>query len=185
MTPDQLALATLRTQELQVWITGIAIFLGPLTGVLLTLWLQSRKELRDAKHQLFLALMAERKALYVSFQVAQALNKIDVIFARNSEVKKCWHEYYTLLQQPAGELRGHKWIELLTNMAKVLGYPSLSQVDLDKFYIPQGHADDAEFQRKVGQQWSRVLANTEHLMLKSKDAGLRDLDAKCQVKEAM
>lgn len=168
MTPDQIAMSTLRAQEIQAWITGLAIFLGPLTGVLLTLWMQSRKELRDAKHQLFLALMAERKTLSVSFQVAQALNKIDVIFAKNSEVKKCWHDYYSLLQQPPGELRAHKWLELLTNMAKVLGYSSLSQVDLDKFYIPQGHADDADHQRKMGQQWARVLENTEHLMLKAR-----------------
>ena len=168
MTPEQIALGTLRIQEIQTWITALAIFLGPLSGVLFTLWFQARKEIRNQRHQLFLDLMSERKTLYVSQRVAQALNKIDVIYARNPAVKKCWHEYYALLQQPAGELRIHKWLELLSTMAETLGYSDLSQTDLDKFYIPQGHADDLEFQRKTSHQWARVLENTEHLMLKTK-----------------
>lgn len=166
MAPDQIALATLRVMEIQTWITGLAILLGPLAGVLFTWWFQSRKEKKDAKHQLFLALMAERKAPLVTPQVAQALNKIDVVFADRPKVKTCWHEYYALLHQPPGEPRTHKWLELLTTIAQDLGYSDLSQLDLDKFYLPQGHVDDAEFQQRVGQQWARVLENTEHFILK-------------------
>ncbi len=165
MTPDQIALATLRAQELQAWLTGIAIVLGPLAGVVFTLWFQARKEKRDAKLSLFLALMAERKALVVSAQVAQALNKIDVVFADVDKVKKLWHEYYALLHQPPGEPRSHKWLELLAAMAEELGFGTLSQLDLDKFYVPQGHVDDADFQLKVAQQWARVLENTERFIV--------------------
>ncbi len=169
MTPDQIAAATLRVQEIQAWITGLAIFLGPLAGVLFTLWVQSRKERTDAKHQLFLTLMAERKAPRVTSQVAQALNKIDVVFSDSPQVKAIWHQYYTLLHQPLGEPTTHKWLELLTVIAQDLGYSKLSHIDLDKFYFPQGHFDDAEFQRKVGQQWARVLENTEHFVVKARD----------------
>ncbi len=168
MTPEQIALATLKAQELQAWLTGVAIFLGPLAGVLFTLWFQSRKEKRDAKLNLFLALMAERKALGVSSQVAQALNKIDVVFSDADDVKKLWHEYYALLHQQPGELRTHKWLELLAEMAKELEFKTLSQVDLDKFYVPQGHVDDADFQKKVAQQWARVLENTEHFVVEAR-----------------
>lgn len=168
MTPDQIALATLHAQEIQAWLTGIAIVLGPLAGVVFTLWFQSRKEKRDAKLNLFMALMAERKSPLVSQQVAQALNKIDVVFADARDVKARWHEYYALLHQPPGELRTHKWLELLSTMAAELGYRDLAQVDLDKFYVPQGHVDDAEFQRKVGQQWARVLENTEHFVVQAR-----------------
>jgi hypothetical protein len=170
MTPDQIAVSSLRVQEVQTWITGLAIFLGPLAGVLFTLWFQSRKERNDAKHQLFLALMAERKAPRVTPQLAQALNKIDVVFANSAKVKTCWHEYYTLLHQAPGEPRTHKWLELLTTIAQDLGYSQLSPIDLDKFYLPQGHVDDAEFQQKVGLQWARVLENTEHFVVKARDA---------------
>jgi hypothetical protein len=165
MTPDQIAAQTLRLQEIQTWITGLAIFLGPLAGVLFTLWFQSRKERRDAKQQLFLVLMSERKNHFVPREITKALNQIDVVFADRPQIKSLWHKYYGLLSQPPGEERNHTWLELLAAIAEDLGYKGLSQVDLDKFYIPQGHVDDAEFQRKVGAQWHRVLENTERFIV--------------------
>ena len=169
MTTEQLALAQLNLAQWQLWVTGLAIFLGPLAGVLFTFWVQSRKERRDAKLQLFLTLMAERKDPFISKPVSQSLNKIDVVFSDNKNIKDLWHKYYALLSQPPGEERGHTWLELLAAMASELRYPRLSQTDLDKFYVPQGHVDDAEFQRKVAQQWSRVLENTERFVIVKKD----------------
>ncbi len=169
MTPDQIALATFDVAKLQLWVTGLAIFLGPLAGVIFTFWFQSRKDKSAEKYRLFLVLMAERKAPLVSAQVAQALNKIDVVFSDCNKVKNLWHEYYALLHQPPGEPRVHKWLELLAAMSEELRYSSLSQLDLDKFYLPQGHVDDAEFQRKVAQQWSRVLENTEHFLVEPRN----------------
>jgi hypothetical protein len=58
-------------------------------------------------------------------------------------------------------------------MAKDLRYTHISQTDLDKFYIPQVHAEDLEFQRKVSQQWSRGLENTERFLLVAKDGAER------------
>ncbi|MBS0307689.1 MAG: hypothetical protein JSS58_01845 [Proteobacteria bacterium] len=169
MTPDQIAIATLEIQKIQTWITAVAIFLGPLAGVLFTLWFQGRKERRDAKLQLFLALMAERKSLRVSPQLAQALNKIDVVFSDSPTIKNLWHKYYALLSQPPGQERDHTWLELLTAMAAELRYFRLSQTDLDKFYVPQGHVDDAEFQQKIAQNWARVLENTERFVVVPKN----------------
>ena len=163
MTPDQIALATLRAQEFQAWLTGLAIFLGPFAGVLFTLWFQARKERRDAKLQLFLALMSERKGILVSKEVARALNQVDVVYSGNPKVKALWHKYYGLLSQQPGEDRAHTWLELLAAMAEDLHYRGLSQVDLDKLYIPQGHVDDVEHQRKVGKELLRVLEASERL----------------------
>lgn len=59
--------------------------------------------------------------------------------------------------------------ELLAAMSGELRYPKLSQTDLDKFYIPQGHADDLEFQRKVSQQWLRVLENTGRFVVEQRN----------------
>jgi hypothetical protein len=166
MTPDQLAAQTLRLQEIQTWITGLAIFLGPLAGVLFTLWFQARKERRDAKHSLFLVLMSERKGhTAVSHDVTKALNQIDVVFADCPAIKELWHKYYGLLAQAPGEELFHTWLELLAAMAQELGYKGLSQVDLDKFYIPQSHVDDEAFQRKVGTHWLRVLESTERFVV--------------------
>jgi hypothetical protein len=164
MTPEQVALQTLKVMEIQTWITGLAIFLGPLAGVLFTIWFQGRKEKRDAKERLFLVLMSERKHPYVSREVAKALNNIDVVYANCPEVKALWHRYYALLAQPPSEERVHTWLELLAAMSKQIGSKNLSQVDLDKFYIPQGHMDEADFQKKLGAQLLRVLENTERLV---------------------
>lgn len=110
MTPEQLALAQLNLAQWQLWVTGLAIFLGPLAGVLFTLWFQSRKDKLEAKRRLFLTLIAERKTLFISPQMAQALNTIDVVFSDSRTIKDLWHKYYALLSQPPGEERAHTWL---------------------------------------------------------------------------
>lgn len=169
MTPEQISIAQLNLAQWQLWVTGLAIFLGPLAGVIFALWFQSRKDKLEAKRRLFLTLVSERKTWVISQQMAQALNTIDVVFSDSSTVKDLWHKYYALLSQPHSEARVHTWLELLAAMSAELRYPKLSQTDLDKFYVPQGHVDDLEFQRKVAQQWSRVLENTERFVVVPKD----------------
>jgi hypothetical protein len=165
MTPDQIALANLEVAKLQLWVTALAIFLGPLAGVIFTFWFQSRKDKSAEKHRLFVTLMGERKGLASSQEMVKALNTIDVVFSDNTIVVSLWHKYYALLSQPPGEERNHTWIELLTAMAADLRYSNLKQTDLDKFYIPQGHADQLEFQREVQTEWLRVLKNTERFVV--------------------
>ena len=87
MTPDQIALESLDVLKVQAWITGLAIILGPLAGVLFTFWFQSRKDRDGQKHRLFLTLMGERKGLVISKNMAEALNSIDVVFADRPEFK--------------------------------------------------------------------------------------------------
>jgi hypothetical protein len=79
-----------------------------------------------------------------------------------------WHKYYALLSQPPGEERNHTWLELLTEMAADLRYSNLKQTDLDKFYIPQGHVDQLDFQREVQVEWLRVLRNTERFVVEQR-----------------
>lgn len=154
---------------LQITANFLAIVLGPVTAVCITLWIQSRKEKRTAKRQLFLALMAERKSYAIPPQVAQALNTIDVVFSDNKHIVGLWHKYYALLAQPSSQERDHTWLELLAAMAIDLGYPGLSQTDLDKFYMPQGQVDQFEFQREAGEHWLRVLKNTERFLVEPKN----------------
>jgi hypothetical protein len=67
----------------------IAIVLGPLLAVGITLWWQGRKEKRDAKERLFLTLMAQRRAFPPAIEWVNALNVIDVVFADHSQVVQC------------------------------------------------------------------------------------------------
>lgn len=170
MTPDQIALANLEVAKFQLWVTALAIFLGPLAGVLFTFWFQSRKDKSAEKHRLFLTLMGNRKAWIISQQMAEALNTIDVVFSDNATVLTLWHKYYALLSQPPVEERNHTWIELLTAMAADLRYSNLKQTDLDKFYTPQSHADQLDFQRDVQAEWLRVLKSTERFVGEKKIA---------------
>ena len=86
----------------------LAIFLGPIIAVCITLWWQNRKEQRDAKLRSFTALMAHRKSMPPSYEFTAALNLIDVVFAKNERVVQLWHELYALYQnQRASETQNH------------------------------------------------------------------------------
>ena len=165
MSPEQIALAQLALAKWQLGITAAAIFLGPITGVIFTFWFQARKDKSSEKHKLFLALMSERKSPVISWQRSQALNTIDIVFSGNKKIVGLWHKYYSLLSQTPNEDRAHTWLELLKAMANDLGYASVEQTDLDKFYLPQGHVDDWEFQKQMAEQWMRVLKNTERFII--------------------
>ncbi len=142
----------------------IALFLSPIIPVLITLCWQKRKEKRDAKIRLFTTLMAFRKSYPISYEWAQSLNLIDVIFSDSPQVVDRWHKYFDNLQEksPAsvGERRTHLYLELMSEMAKELGFDQLQQTDIDKFYVPQGHGDQADLNYKTQKEFLRVLENT-------------------------
>jgi len=146
----------------------VAVLVDPIVAVFITLWSQSHKDKKTAKRQLFLNLMGVRKTVPLPRHVVAQLNTIDVVFADNRQVVDLWHKYYALLHQLPGEEREHTWLELLAAMAEDLRYPTLKQTDIDKFYIPQGHVDEVEFQREVGTEWLRVLKNTERFLVEKK-----------------
>lgn len=141
----------------------IAIMASAVIAVAITLWWQARKEKRDAKIRLFTTLMAFRKAYPVNYEWARALNLIDVIFSDSPEVVARWHRYFDNLEDknPAAlNRRIHIYLELMSEMAKELGFPNLQQTDIDKFYVPQSHADQADINAKIQNEWLRVLKNT-------------------------
>lgn len=164
MTPDQIALAQLEVAKLQAWITALAIFLGPLAGVIFTLWFQGRKERKDQQARLFLILMAHRKSNPPTFDLVNGLNLIDVVFAKHRSVVDLWHQYYDLLSQsPVNwHLAEAKYLDLLSEMAKVLGYESLSQTDISKFYSPVAHGNQAQLSQETQQELLRVLKASAH-----------------------
>lgn len=151
--------------EQQFYINVLAIVLGPIIAVLITLVYQSDKEKRDSKTRLFLTLMANRKAFPPTISWVESLNLIDVVFSKNRKVVSLWHEYYDCLHESTTDYtkREHKYIELLSEMAKVIGYKNLQQTDIDKFYSPMAHGNQNELNAKVQKEFLRVLENTESL----------------------
>ena len=151
----------------------VAIILSPIIAVCITLWYQSYKSKKDAKYHLFLILMAHRKRLVPTYDLVDSLNTIDVIFSNHQNVIKLWHEYYALLCQKFDETnleaRTHKHLELLTEMAKVLGYKKIRQIDIDSFYVPEAHGSIVESSLKLQIELLRVLENTSHFLVVQKD----------------
>jgi uncharacterized protein DUF6680 len=145
----------------------VAIIVGPIVAVIITLWWQQRKENRDSKRRLFLTLMAQRRTYPPTVEWVNALNVIDVVFAEHPQVVQLWHEYYASLVNPPVnqnfQAREHTYLLMLSSMARTLGYRRLEQTDIDKFYTPQVHGDQAQLNWQCQTEWLRVLQNTNKL----------------------
>ena len=145
----------------------IAVIVGPIFAVGITLWWQQRKERRDSKERLFLTLMAHRRTFPPPIEWVNALNVIDVVFAEHPQVVQLWHEYYSsLVNPPANEnyqQREHTYLLMLSAMARALGYRRLEQTDIDKFYAPKVHGDQLALNYKCQTEWLRVLESTNRL----------------------
>jgi hypothetical protein len=150
----------------------IAIILGPVVAVCITLWWEGRKDKRDAKERLFLTLMAHRRAMPPAIEWVNALNVIDVVFAEHAQVVQLWHDYYSGLVNPPVnqnfQQREHPYLLMLSAMARALGYKRLEQTDIDKFYSPQAHADQQHLNWQCQTEWLRVLQTTNKLNVDSK-----------------
>lgn len=160
MSPEQIAL-------MQLWVTGAAIFLGPLAGVLFTLWFQSRKDKADQKNKLFLALMAHRKSMPPSFDLVNGLNLIDAVFAKHPKVVELWHQYYDFLcQTPVNwHLAEAKYLDLLSEIARVLGYNDLSQTSIARFYSPIAHGTQTQLNAEIQLELLRVLKESKSIQV--------------------
>jgi hypothetical protein len=147
-----------------------AILLSPVIAVLITLWYQRRKEKRDTKIKLFTTLMTYRKALPRNPELVNALNLIDVVFSDHPKVLKSWHNYYDLLniQGANPEQWNYKLIDLMTEMAKVLGYNNLPQIQIDKYYEPISKMNQLQFEEAFRNELLRVLTNTASFVVKKK-----------------
>jgi hypothetical protein len=145
-------------------VTIIALIAGPVIAVVVTLWSQTRSEKRNAKRALFLTLMAHRRA-GPNREWVNALNLIDVIYAGETRVVQLWHQLYDILcAQPFNnQIFAHKYLDLLSTMAISLGYRSLTQTDIDKFYAPQVLGDQATLTSETQKEWLRVLKATPTL----------------------
>lgn len=160
--------------SLETW-TIVAIFSGPVVAVLIsvgiTIWHQKLKQRGDAQRSVFMTLMANRRAYPPPYDLVNSLNLIDVVFAGHPQVLLLWHNYYDLLHQTPlnHEALQHKQLDLLSEMAKSLGYKSLSQTDIDKFYSPIAHGESAELTYKTQKELLRVLQNTACVLVDKRD----------------
>jgi hypothetical protein len=140
----------------------IATIITPIVVVIITIWYQNRQVRKNAKIELFLTLMANRKANSIPKEWVDALNKIDVVFQDDKEVITSWELYYESLHKSdikASNVETYH-IELLSNIANSLGYDNLRASRLTHFYNPQQFGNDRDAQETVTQELIRVLKNS-------------------------
>jgi hypothetical protein len=141
----------------------IAIALSPIIAVLVSIWIQYRREKNQRKFQILGTLIATRYNPILDDNV-KALNLIDIIFHNKPNVRKLWHEYYDLLSNeslsnPSGyELRQKKNWELIAEMAKSLGYgKEFSHLDTARVYNPIALSDQAVTAYTISQELIRIF----------------------------
>lgn len=148
------------------WLNLLAILLSPLMAVLVSMWVQDRKEKRGQKLLIFQTLVGTRHEPLSSDHV-RALNVIDVVFHDTTKVRQLWHEYFDMLSNeglnnPVGwEQRHTKLVEMITAMADSLAYRTeITHLDTARIYSPVGHGK-AEMQlQAISDELLRVLRAT-------------------------
>jgi hypothetical protein len=159
------------THQEAFWLQ-FAIVLSPVIAVIITIWFQKRQSKKGAKMRLFMELISTRDQLPIDYNYVLALNRIDVVFHEQKNILKLWHEYYDLLSMPVSDnitqQAAHKRIEMFSAMANHLGYGSLQQIELQKYYQPKGHYNYYLQTAEIQQELLRVLKNTETLYFLAK-----------------
>jgi len=132
-----------------------AMIIAPILAVQIQKFIESQKELKERKKQIFRTLMSTR-ATPLSPPHVEALNMIDIAFHKDKKIVNAWKllldnfdnypndpkdpNYQTKLNSSA-EKSKELSTDLLFEMAKSLNY-EFDKVHLKRgVYIPRGHAD--------------------------------------------
>jgi hypothetical protein len=149
----------------------IAIMLSPVIAVLITMFLQSRKDKRNSKMNIFITLMSTRNRAPTE-EIVRALNIIDVIFSKDKNIRRLWSEYFGMLSNeglnnPVGwKQREQKNLEMITAIAKNIGYQNeITSLDVDKVYYPIGLQNQLDNASEILNELKRVLKETKALSI--------------------
>jgi hypothetical protein len=156
------------------WINIAAIAISPLIAVLVSVWVQNRKERRQHKLGILAALVGSRHDELTADNV-RALNMIDLVFHDEPRVRALWRDYFDMLcteglNNPTGWVqRNKKRNELITELAARIGYrKTITHLDIDRVYCPAGVVDNARKSRELQEELLRVLKSTESLAMRKR-----------------
>ena len=156
-------------------VTVAALILGPVAAVLVSIWVQNRKEKRQNQLAIFTALLTTSKFNPLAPENIQAMNMIDIVFHDKSTVRRVRRELFELfadpkLGNPPGvEKREKKRQELIYEIAKVVGYSEeVSLLDFERIYFPEGLAIQAIRSDQILNELLRVLKSSGSIPLNPK-----------------
>ena len=146
-------------------VSVLAIILGPMLGVFIARLLDSLRDKKARRWDIFSVLMRTRN-MRLSFEHVGALNLVEVEFADKKEVIKAWKEYRAELSRKAHaketpdeifQKRNNLLTKLLDAIAKTMNL-KIEQLDiLEGNYIPQGWQDQEDQNAFIKGQLIRVL----------------------------
>jgi hypothetical protein len=146
----------------------ISITFIPIIVVFISIWYQNRQIRQKAKMDLFLKLMAHRRLSPITQQWVDSLNTIDVVFQNDKKVQLSWRAYYESLHEtdPKNQNNETYLIEMLSEIAKSLGYNHLTPSRISDFYTPVQFGNTLKAQNEVQEEFLRVLKNSTNLGIK-------------------
>ena len=148
----------------------VSVTLVPIVVVFLTIWYQNRHIRQKAKIDLFTMLMANRGTNPITQQWVNSLNTIDAIFQDNDKVRTAWRTYFESLH--ATDIKSNNsntyLIELLSEIAKDLGYKNLKPSQIVDFYSPNQFRNVAQQSDEIQKELLRVLKSS-HIYIQPLD----------------
>lgn len=157
------------------WAILAATFLGPIFAVLMTRFIDQRRDVRNRQLYIFRTLMATRRAQLTTEHVA-ALNLIEIDFRGEDEVLTAWKEYFANLgTDPNNEAaikrayveRPAALTKLLHAIAKVVGYDIEQLEIMAGGYTPQAVYDNFQRQQEIQAAAIEVLSGKKPLLVKA------------------
>ncbi len=114
-----------------------AIVAGPLSSMFVSLQINKRRERKKQKMDLFLTLLAQRKRAKMNEKILDALNTIDVIFYGESKILDAKQNLWESNSQTLFDIKLYdmRYLKLLDEMSKHLGYKEIKQVNHDSPFI--------------------------------------------------
>lgn len=113
-----------------------------LLATIITLVVQKHSDIKRLKIDIFETLMAHRYLLHDKDNV-EALNKVDVVFHNNSDVRKAWVEFLDAADRGATNPTVNnniddKYLKLLEKIAIAIGYKNVNWENIKRYYFPEG-----------------------------------------------
>ena len=154
------------------WVMILAVFSGPIVAVQLTKFLDTKKEKRQRKLDIFKTLMSTR-SYSTSWDHVMTLNRIDLEFETSNQKEKAvieaWKQYLDLLGDKSIPVdqwlakRVELLVELLHKMALVLDYDFDKTHIKNSSYSPEAHGNIDNQQAQIREGIIDILAGTRVL----------------------
>ena len=117
-----------------------ALFSG-LVATITTIFWNHNEQAKGEKRKILSILMSKRYDI-ISMESVNALNMIDVIFYKSDNVRNAWQEFMRAAELPEAQTKpqiiNDKYLRLLEEIAKDIGYNKINWEDIKHYYIPIG-----------------------------------------------